>query len=244
MAREFDMDAHALLWDHHAAPRRGPRPTLTLTAIAHAAIEIADADGLAAVTMQRVAELVGVTKMALYRYVPGKDELVALMTDIGIGEPPDLTATEGWRARLDLWTREMFGRFTRHPWSLETTIGARPIGPNEISWLEQAVATLAETGLNGGEMLDVAAILAGHARAMALQSSTVDAPEQVLTAAFAEVLRTDESRFPALKAALISAVEHDSQDKALDFGLARILDGVELFVTEGGVARTTSGTHR
>ncbi|HVV23385.1 MAG TPA: TetR/AcrR family transcriptional regulator [Pseudonocardiaceae bacterium] len=239
------MDAHALLWEHQTAPRRGPRPTLTLTAIAHAGIEIADADGLAAVTMQRVAEHVGVTKMALYRYVPGKDELVALMTDIGIGEPPDLTALPGdWRTRLDAWTRAMFDRFARHPWSLEATVGVRPVGPHEIGWLERAVAALADTGLNGGEMLDVAAVLAGHARAMAVQSAATDAPEQVLTAAFAEVLRADETRFPALRAALVSAAEHDSQDKALDFGLARILDGVEQFVTARGVSRATPGTRR
>jgi len=80
--------AIALLWDRPATPRRGPKPALNLEAIAEAGIGVADADGLAAVTMQRVAAALGVTKMALYRYVPGKAELVALMIDMGLGEAP------------------------------------------------------------------------------------------------------------------------------------------------------------
>jgi AcrR family transcriptional regulator len=235
-----DAHAHALalLWEQQkAAPRRGPRPTLTLDAITRAAIEIADAGGLAAVTMQRIAEVAGVTKMALYRYVPGKDELVALMIDMGIGEPPDLTALPGgWRPRLGEWARQLFQRFCQHPWSLEATVGARPIGPKEVGWLEQAVAALTGTRLGGGEKLDVAATLAGHARAMAQQASAEasGAPQQAMEATFAIALRGREDRFPALTAALASAAEHSSQDNALDFGLARILDGVELFIDRPG----------
>jgi AcrR family transcriptional regulator len=118
------VDAATLLWGQRSAPKRGPRPTLTLDGITRTAIGIADAEGLAAVTMQRVAQVVGVTKMALYRYVPGKVELVALMTDAALGEPPALTGG-GWRERLDEWGRRMFGRFVAHSWTLETTVGAR-----------------------------------------------------------------------------------------------------------------------
>ena len=98
--------------------------------------------------------------------------------------------------------------------------------------MEAAVATLAGTGLDGGEMLDVAATLAGHVRAIAQQrSARADGrPEQAMQAAVATLLRGREERFPALKAALDSAAEHGSQDKALDFGLARILDGVGLLI--------------
>jgi AcrR family transcriptional regulator len=77
--------------------------------------------------MQRVADALAVTKMALYRYVPGKVELVALMIDIGIGEAPRLgRITGGWRPKLDQWARQMFSRFSQHPWALEATVGARP----------------------------------------------------------------------------------------------------------------------
>jgi AcrR family transcriptional regulator len=225
--------AIALLWDRPATPRRGPKPTLNLEAIAQAGIGIADADGLSAVTMQRVAAAVGVTKMALYRYVPGKAELVALMIDIGIGEAPRSGGAAGdWRPRLDQWARQMFSRFWRHPWALEVTVGPRAIGPNELGWIEEAVAALAGTGLDGGEMLDVAATLAGHVRAIVQQrSAPADGrPEQAMEAAITGLLRGRQERFPALTAALGPGTERGSQDKAFDFGLARILDGVGLLI--------------
>jgi len=228
--------AVALLWERRAVPRRGPKPALTLEAITRAGIQIADADGLAAVTMQRVADALGVTKMALYRYVPGKVELVALMIEAGIGAAPRPGGAAprpgGWRPGLDAWAREMFGRFCRHPWSLEATVGARVIGPNELSWLEQAVALLAGTGLDGGEMLDVAATLAGHVRAIAQQRSAVadGRPERAMEAAIGGVLHGHEERFPALTAALGSAAGQGSQGNALGFGLARILDGVGMLI--------------
>lgn len=221
------IDAVALLWGEHTGPRRGPKPTLTLAAVTQAGIELADAEGLAAVTMQRVAEAVGVTKMALYRYVPGKDELFALMTDTGIGEPPALTGD--WRQRLEQWAREMFDRFGRHPWALETTLGARTFGPNEIAWTEVAMAALAGTGLHGGEMLDVAVTVAGHVRALVQQGASGNS-EQVVQSSLVDVLRGRADRFPALAAALASAAEHGSWDQALAFGLDRILDGVELLI--------------
>jgi AcrR family transcriptional regulator len=224
----------ALLWERRPQPRRGPRPALSLEAIARAGIEIADADGIPAVTMQRVAEALGFTKMSLYRYVPGKVELVALMTDTALGEPVRLDSVAGgWRPRLHEWATGMFDRFWRHPWTLETTVGARPMGPNEISWLEQAVATLSGTGLDGGEILDAAVTLVGHVRTIAQQGTAIggESPEHAADSAIAALLHGREERFPALVAALDSARRSGSQDQALDFGLNRILDGVELLIT-------------
>ena len=77
-----------LLWSAPARPRRGPKPSLSRERIVTAAIALADAEGLASLSMQHLAEQLGCAKMALYRYVPGKAELVALMIDEAIGEPP------------------------------------------------------------------------------------------------------------------------------------------------------------
>jgi AcrR family transcriptional regulator len=236
--------AAELLWGHRPAPKRGPKPALSLEAIARTGIEIADADGLAALTMQSVAAALGFTKMALYRYVPGKVELVALMTDIGMGEPPPLgTARDGWRPRLDLWARRLFELFLQHPWALETTVGARAVGPNELRWLEHAVAALSGSGLRGHEVLDAAVTLAGHARAIAQQEAAVgsgSSAEQSLGAFIAAVLPAHGHRFPALAAAVTETVELGGQGQAFDFGLARILDGIELLIAartaEGGAA--------
>lgn len=222
--------AATLLWAGRAAPKRGPRPTLSLDAIAAAGIGIADAEGLAAVTMHRVAERVGVTKMALYRYVPGKVELVALMTDLAIGEPPALAAvTGGWRPKLDTWARRLFDRFRAHPWALEATVGARAVGPNELGWMEEAAAALTGTGLTGPEILDAVATLTGHVRMITQQisASAGGAPEQEMSEAMNALLADHRDRFPALAAALADPA---GKDQALDFGLRCILDGVELLV--------------
>jgi AcrR family transcriptional regulator len=225
----------ALLWPRRAAvPRRGPRPTLTLDAIARAGIAAADADGLSGLTMQRVADGLGVTKMALYRYVPGKSELVALMLELGLGEPP--TAPSGdWRGSLDRWARSLFVRFHEHPWSLEASLGARLYGPNELGWLEHAVAALDGTGLTGAEKFDVAATLIGHIRNLAQQAAALSVPatqaEDVMNAALRGLVTGREDRFPAVARALTSMAERGGRNQGLDFGLARILDGVELLIT-------------
>src|SRR3984957_4776793 len=78
-----------LLWGTRDRPRRGPRPSLSLDRIVAAAISLADEEGLANLSMQRLAERLGCAKMALYRYVPGKSELVALMVDAALGDPPE-----------------------------------------------------------------------------------------------------------------------------------------------------------
>ena len=164
--------------------------------------------------------------------MPGKAEMVALMSP-SLGEAPAPAAPRPeWRLRLDQWARQLFSRFYRHPWALEATVGPRAIGPNELGWMEEAVAALAGTGLHGAEMLDVAATLTGHVRAIAQQRSALadGRPEQAMAAAITGLLPGRQERFPALTAAFGSATEHGAQDQALDFGLARILDGVGLLI--------------
>jgi AcrR family transcriptional regulator len=221
-----------LLWGPREAPSRGPKPALNLEGIARAAIEVADAEGLAAVTMQRVAAELGFTKMALYRYVPGKAELVALMVDTASGPPPDLGGGPGgWRARLGHWARQLLAVLQCHPWLLDATVGPRVMGPNELGWLEQAVAALDGTGLDGGERVDAVVVIVGHVRTIAQQSRTPTGPrrpdpEEQLGSVIAELLRTHGARYPALSAAMTSAAGHDAPDDALEFGLERIFDGL------------------
>ncbi|WFE41467.1 TetR/AcrR family transcriptional regulator C-terminal domain-containing protein [Micromonospora sp. WMMD998] len=220
-----------LLWGAPAGPRRGPRPTLSPAVVARAGIAVADAEGLDGLTMQRVAETLNVTKMALYRYVPGRAELVALMLDEALGEspPPPVPAgpgaDAGWRAQLDDWTRRLVDRFRRHPWAQAAAVGARLPGPNELSWVERVVAALAGTGLTAHERLDVATLLVGHARNLAGLP-----PDSGREAAFAALVRGRETRFPALAAALTDPPT-PTPIPTLDFGLTRILDGIEALIT-------------
>src|SRR4051812_33569283 len=90
------------LWQEPTRPTRGPKPALTRDAIADAAIAVADAEGLSALSMRGVAPDLGYTKMSLSRYLPGKAELGGAMLERGIGAPP-AAAPGDWRAALTGW---------------------------------------------------------------------------------------------------------------------------------------------
>ncbi|GAA2866022.1 TetR family transcriptional regulator [Actinoplanes cyaneus] len=209
------------LWQENAGGRRGPKKALTLESIADAAIAVADAEGLAAVSMQRVAADVGFTKMALYRYLPGKAELVAVMLERAMGEPPVLSP-EDWRAALTRWSEALISVFVGHPWAIEASTGSRPVGPNELRWMEAALAVL-PGGLTGAERMDTIAVVAGLVRALVVQPA-----ESGLITAITE----HADRFPAISAALADMAVHGGQDQAFRFGLARLLDGLETLITQ------------
>jgi AcrR family transcriptional regulator len=227
------------LWNERPRPARGPKPALTLEQITDAGIAIADAEGLAAVTMQRVAAELGYTKMSLYRYLPGKAELVAAMLERGIGPAPDLSPPpsvaaaggaaaedaardQGWRGALTRWAETLLRRYIGHGWAIEASTGPRAIGPNELAWMESALRVL-PAGLSGSERMDAVATIAGHVRSIAGQKGG----EQQLIAAMSLVLREHAERFPAVAAALADTTQ---PDQAFTFGLERILDGLEVLL--------------
>jgi AcrR family transcriptional regulator len=216
------------LWGERAQRTRGPKPAMSLEQIADAAIAIADAEGLAAVSMQRVAAGLGYTKMSLYRYLPGKAELVSVMLERGLGEPPVLAAAE-WRAALTQWCRLLLAVYVRHPWAQLATIGPRPLGPHELGWMDRALAVLPD-GLTGAERLDAVAVLALHARNLAAQESSRHR-EADLAREIGAVLAQHPDRFPAVAAAMADAAARGGQDQAFDFGVARILDGLEMYLS-------------
>ncbi|MEV7612732.1 TetR/AcrR family transcriptional regulator C-terminal domain-containing protein [Streptomyces sp. NPDC089799] len=248
-----------LLWGPPAGPRRGPKPALSLDRIADAGVGIADAEGLAALSMQRVAERLGKTKMSLYRYVPGRAELVALMVESAIGEPPGAAAGtpagQGWRERLGHWARSQAAVFRQHPWLLDATLGARVMGPRELDWTEEALGALEGTGLTGAERLDAVVLLTGHVRGIAQQTRALagpaehpqepeepeepegpegsdEAPEDRLASVMRRLTGDHGDRYPALTGALAEAAARpEERNQALEFGLERILDGLEALVT-------------
>ncbi|WP_164496185.1 TetR/AcrR family transcriptional regulator [Streptomyces sp. ADI95-16] len=248
-----------LLWGPPAKPARGPKRGLTLEGIALAGVGIADAEGLGGVSMQRVAAELAVTKMALYRYVPGKAELVALMVEAALPDPAGLdaglaaaaaagaaSAGGGWREQLGVWARGLYEGFRAHPWLLEATVGARVMGPRELGWMERALAALDGCGLSGTEAMDSVVLVAGHVRGIAEQERAMaggaggtggaggEGPDAQLVVMLGEVLRARGDEYPALAAVLGSVAEQGGQDQALLYGLERILDGLGLLVERRG----------
>lgn len=213
-----------LLW---GLEDREIRPTLTVTRVAAAGIALADEAGMAAVSMQQVAGRLGVTKMALYRHVASKAELVAVMIEIAVGVPPDLSAAPGgWRPKLAEWARLMRETWQLHPWLPAATVGERAMGPREIGWTESAVAALEGTGLTGGQRLDAVFLLSGHIRNTQSAATAGTQPWERDKRLRGQIAAHGD-RFPALVAATGDAADADS---SWEFGLARIFDGLTLLI--------------
>lgn len=218
-----------LLWGEPEPPSRGPKPGLSLDGIVAAAIKIADADGLGAVSMQRVASEFGFTTMSLYRYVPGKSELLDLMIDAAVGAPPDLASIPGgWRPKLSAWAHLTREFFLRHPWFLEAAL-TRIMGPNQIGWLESAVAALTGHGLGGQEVVAAALLVNGHVRSM-MPFASDPAGSEEFEAAMGQLLGRHSARFPALSAAIEDGAFQAADDLEFEFGLERVLDGIEVLI--------------
>lgn len=226
-------------WGLRPRPHKGPRRGLSLERVVGAAVEVADAEGLDAVSMSRVAERLGASTMSLYRYVATKDELVMLMADTAVGPPPPLPEGLDWRAGLTRWATAMRTAMYAHPWAVQVPITGPPISPNQLAWLDQALRVLRDTGLEEGEQVFVALLVSGQVR-MDVQLATSIAGNPRAAALTAEygafVLRaTEDGRLPDLRRVAQAGVFDDAaddmgMDTEFDFGLARVLDGVEVFV--------------
>lgn len=223
-----------LLWGAPQRPKRGPKPSLTLERIVGEAIALADAEGLANLSMQRLSERLGCAKMALYRYVPGKTELTALMLDAAMGTPP-AAAAPAWRDGLRVWSETIFERMRAHPWTLELANGVRPMGPNEIAWLESALAALSESPLTGAERLDTVVLLLGHARSLVQQTGATSADDDLearLAEQIGQVVAGHADRYPHVIAAFADQAADPAavRNDALNFGVDRILDGIAALI--------------
>ncbi len=232
-----------LLWRLEIKPSRGPKPGLSLDQIVAAAIEVADAEGLPALSMRRVAEHLGVGTMSLYRYVPAKAELLDLMLDTVDGglERPDASVV-GWRAKLEFFARQSWDGYHRHPWVLHiVAMDARPpLGPNILASFEAMLEAVAGIGLRGSEMVAVIKLVQGYVQGVA--RSSVEATQLVEETGVSEGQwwsdRTqfweeifDVDTFPTMTA-VWEAGGFDKPEDDFEFGLTRVLDGIEVLVAE------------
>jgi AcrR family transcriptional regulator len=157
-----------LLWENRSRPTRGPKPALTPDDVIQAAIDIADEDGLSAVTMQAVTARLGYTTMAIYRYFPSKEALYDAIVDAGMGQPPAPATPRGsWRDDLTRLAHAKRAMFCARPWLAELPFVAAPHGPNWLSWLEAALDALARTGLSAPDMGQMLSVIDGYTRGAA-----------------------------------------------------------------------------
>ncbi|MBA0049911.1 TetR/AcrR family transcriptional regulator [Streptomyces sp. AJS327] len=152
-------------WGLRERPGKGPARGVDLPRVVHAAVEIAAEEGLSAVSMSRVASEVGVSTMALYRYVSGKDELLILMEDAAFdASPPGPPPGEGWREGLSQWARAYRKVLWRHKWIMRIPVSTPPVSPTGVAWMEHGLRYLRRTGLGGEEQLATLMLLSGFVR--------------------------------------------------------------------------------
>ena len=229
-------------WGQRVGSARGPQPTLALEPIVRAAAALAAAEGIEAVSMSRVAAAIGVGTMSLYRHVEGKRELLALMVDSAFDRAPAPPAPrERWRSALARWAQAHLAVLRRHRWVLRVPISGPPVTPNQVRWLEHGLSSLAPTRLSGDEKLSVLLLLNGFVRNQAMLEAdlaAVDAGSSAMQgmAGYGRVLSAliDVERLPAIAALIGDAAlgEAGSSHDDFEFGLERILDGVEVLVAQ------------
>jgi AcrR family transcriptional regulator len=152
-----------LLWGRRERGRRGPRPGLSADAIVAAAVRLADAEGLEAVSMAKVAAELGFTTMSLYRYVASKEELLQLMWNASATGAEELVI-EGpdWRTRLRAWAGIQWEMLDRHPWITQMPMAAPPAAPNSLHFVERGLGTLDGTGLSDMDKLRIIGLLSTY----------------------------------------------------------------------------------
>ncbi|MFJ5264317.1 TetR/AcrR family transcriptional regulator [Streptomyces sp. NPDC088387] len=225
-----------LLWETGHRPSRGPKPGLTLDRIVEVAVRVADGEGLEAVSMRRVAAELGTGAMSLYRYVPGKGELLDLMLDRvqrPSGNPAEL-GDGGWRSALEALGRTTLALYRRHPWLLQVNQSRPILGPSALEGMEQVLSLIKPMGLPDRELVSaiilVDSYVVGAVRSQVYQAEvehrtglTDDEFWEAQVPVLEKVLST--GRFP-----LIASLDDNTWARDFDhfeYGLQRILDGLE-----------------
>jgi AcrR family transcriptional regulator len=234
----------ALLWrtPDDAGRRPGPRPGLDVDRVVAAAVELADREGLAAVTVRRLAAELGVGAMTLYTHVPGKGELVALMHDAVLGEVYPEPPAGDWRARLTAVARANWDLYVCHPWAASVGTGRPVLGPNLMRKYDLELAAVDGLGLSEVEMELVVTVVGGFVRGAvgglhdkdAAERDTGLTEDEWWAATEPLVDRVfDAARFPtAARVGPVAGVELGgySPGRTFEFGLARLLDGIAVLV--------------
>lgn len=232
--------ALAIAWGMQEAPQRGPARGLSHARIVAAAIEIADAEGLGAVTMQAVAKSLDFTTMSLYRYVSSKDELVRLMQDAALTATETIELPDDWREALRTWAGLIRDAYRAHPWVLEIPRGQLSVlMPASVRAADTGLAALSGLDLADDEKIAVILLISQHVismvdleRSLAAEGSPAITPEGVQV--LSEVITAD--RFPHVAPIMAAGgyvvgdepgAEDEGVDAEYEFGLDILIAGLE-----------------
>ena len=235
-----------LLWrDRLGDPvgSRGPKQRASVDSVVDAAIELADDEGVDALSMRRIAERLGLKTMSVYTYVPGRAELIDLMVDRVAGEQalPELDGS--LRERLTRIAQLAWNEYLRHPWLLAIDTSRPPLGPNVSDRWEWSLRAIDGLGLSDLDMDQVVTLVTGYVSGPA--RAYVDAERLHRTVAESDeewwernapILEEimDPARYPVSGRVGTAAGEEygsaSDPERAFRFGLERVIDGIEAYV--------------
>ncbi|WP_243726895.1 TetR/AcrR family transcriptional regulator C-terminal domain-containing protein [Actinocrispum wychmicini] len=235
------MDESKLVWDRPEPPQR-PSPTpLSRDMIVQAAIRLADADGMEAVSLRKVAADLNAGPMRLYGYMSTKDELLDLMVDAVFGEIPLTDPGLPWRASLTSLAHGIRTAVLRHEW-LADLLGGRPnLGPHTLAYVEASLAALyasfgdIDTAMHVSSTVNAYVVGAVKAEITDLHVERISGRTEQQWQTWAgpylsRLIATGE--FPTL-AKVVEDATHPDADTLFDIGLGYVLDGIATRVNSG-----------
>lgn len=233
----------SLLWRTQEPTSRGRgKPGLNVDRIVVAATRLADSEGIAALSMRRVADALGVGTMSLYTYVPGKGELLDLMVDAAYGDLDTDDRSGAWRERLRRIAFANRALYVRHPWMLQV-VTTRLLGPNLIAKYDHELSAVDGLNLSEVEMDSTVNLVNGYVESTVRQ--TLGAEQVVRDSGMSDeqwwrtydpllAALADDTRFPtASRVGTAVGRAHQAvydPDHEFSFGLERVLDGVRALV--------------
>jgi AcrR family transcriptional regulator len=209
-----------LVWDE---PDQPGSSALTRADVVGAALDIADADGLEAVSIRRVAGELGVRPMALYTHIASKDDLVALMLHEMSGRllvPEPLP--DDWRAALRLIARRAYDAYVQHAWALQAFGRGTRVGPNMLRRAEQSAAAVAGLDLAPADAWIALSIVHDWTIGHALHVVTLQQDSELE----GQLSSADPADFPRMSR-VFGVGRAASRDTVFDVALEAVLDGIE-----------------
>jgi len=240
-----------LLWGRAARGTRGPKPGTDLESVVRAGIQLADDEGLDAVSMRRVAGRLGIGTMSLYTYVPGKGELLDLMLDTVYAERSGDPSADGVspRQRLESLARNQWAFHGRHPWTLYIASGRAVLGPNELDAYEAAMSAAIDLGVSARDAVGIVDAISMFVRGAVRDATEAENAEQVTGMTELEwwterdailTEKMPDDRYPTLGRIEAEGgfdVPENTENYNVrfivddfEFGLQRMLDGIESYV--------------
>jgi AcrR family transcriptional regulator len=231
--------AAGLIWARPERPRT-VRPALSRERIVQVALELADTEGIAAISTRRIASALSVSAMALYGYIERKEDVFDLMIDAVYGEVPvPLSEPRDWRSQLQEIAVQKRAMMHRHPWFV-SLIGHRAVlGPNALKQTDYLLGVVNQLGFDMTTSMSMLAMYNAYIVGLVMgemgeseaqrRTGLSEQEWQQQVSPYVQEQIIASGRYPHLALALVE--EERSSDETFLFGLTRLLEGIAAYAS-------------